>query len=183
MSPVKLWQALPTSPDVLDRHGSPDRPCGRRCALRPQSIHEPCPFRGQRGHPCWQSRAASRATSKRNPAALCVLRYSRFILLLTIASKNYPPHRLSKSVPTGPSGPKPQVLDKLEVTGEALKGTEEPCAAVHYSRAGRSSEPLRIAGLFRLLRNVTGRQCGTLAEEEIFHVLGDQVLRFLLPRH
>src|SRR5215467_614768 len=37
--------------------------------------------------------------------------------------------------------------------------------------------------LFRLLGDVTGRQCGTLAEEEILHVLGHEVLRLFLPRH
>jgi hypothetical protein len=37
--------------------------------------------------------------------------------------------------------------------------------------------------LFRLLGDVTGRQRRALAEEKIFHVLRDEVLRFLLPWH
>ena len=34
-----------------------------------------------------------------------------------------------------------------------------------------------------LLRHVAGRQRGTFPEEEILHVLGDQILRLLLPGH
>src|SRR5262245_51968787 len=35
----------------------------------------------------------------------------------------------------------------------------------------------------RLLRHVPGRQRGAFAEEEVLHVLGDEILRFLLPGH
>src|SRR5258708_22271006 len=34
-----------------------------------------------------------------------------------------------------------------------------------------------------LLGDVAGRERGAVAEEEVLHVLGDEVLRFLLPRH
>src|SRR5262245_16852958 len=37
--------------------------------------------------------------------------------------------------------------------------------------------------LFRLLWHVSRRQGGAFAEKEVFHVLGDEVLRFLLPGH
>src|SRR4051812_43916957 len=37
--------------------------------------------------------------------------------------------------------------------------------------------------LLRLLRDVSGREGGAFAKEKIFHVLGDEILRFLLPRH
>src|SRR5579864_7893930 len=37
--------------------------------------------------------------------------------------------------------------------------------------------------LLRLLGNVPGRQRGALAEEEVFHVLGHELLCFFLPRH
>src|ERR1700730_1168249 len=37
--------------------------------------------------------------------------------------------------------------------------------------------------LFCLFRNVPGRQRGALAEEEVFHVLGHELLRLLLPWH
>src|SRR5438093_8568329 len=37
--------------------------------------------------------------------------------------------------------------------------------------------------LLRLLGNVAWRKRGALAEEKIFHVLGDQILRLLLPWH
>src|SRR5581483_10347211 len=36
---------------------------------------------------------------------------------------------------------------------------------------------------FRLLRNVTGRQCRALAEKEVLHVLRHEVLRLFLPGH
>src|SRR5262249_41616315 len=37
--------------------------------------------------------------------------------------------------------------------------------------------------LLRPLRDVSGRERGALAKEKIFHVLGDEILRFFLPRH
>src|SRR5579859_805270 len=37
--------------------------------------------------------------------------------------------------------------------------------------------------LLRLLRNVSRRERGALAEEELFHVLRDELLRFFLPGH
>src|SRR5438552_905633 len=40
-----------------------------------------------------------------------------------------------------------------------------------------------VHGLLGLLWNVPGRQRGAFAEEKIFHVLGDELLRLFLPRH
>src|SRR5262249_60617757 len=37
--------------------------------------------------------------------------------------------------------------------------------------------------LFGLLRDIARRECGSFAKEEVFHVLGDELLRFFLPRH
>ena len=74
--------ALPEPPNGRVRRGLPDRPCGPHYALRPQSIHEPCPFRERRVHPCSQFRAAFQATSMRILCALSVLRYSPLNLLL-----------------------------------------------------------------------------------------------------
>src|SRR5439155_23117021 len=48
--------------------------------------------------------------------------------------------------------------------------------------AGSGARP-GSGGLFGLLRHVTRRQRGAVAEEEILHVLGDEILCFLLPRH
>jgi hypothetical protein len=59
------------------RRDLPARPCAQLSGLRPQSIHAPCPFHERPGRPCSQFHAVFRATSTRNPAAPCVLQYSR----------------------------------------------------------------------------------------------------------
>src|SRR4030095_5769631 len=60
-----------------------------------------------------------------------------------------------------------------------------------YQQTRWRSSPasIRTAGasirtpLLRLLRHVPGRQRRAFTEEEVFHVLGDEVLRLFLPRH
>src|ERR1044071_4752234 len=52
-----------------------------------------------------------------------------------------------------------------------------------WRSSGASITLSPLGQLLGLLRDVARRQRRPLAEEEVFHVLGDQILRFLLPGH
>src|SRR6476661_5679975 len=84
--------------------------------------------------------------------------------------------------PETTSGERSTTRSRLRWCGSPGPGECRPCAGRTSRRDGGLPGQPR-GGSLRLLRHVSGRKGRTFAKEEVFHVLGDQVLGFFLPGH